>query len=250
MADNEQNVNKQNDLSVASNTYIQALDRYMYRSGKRRSPNAANFYIQTVDEFGTPYVYTIQGYKIVGVMLTVNPSSLSVNASKIVTRQQTMTGWTEFHWGEELDTITLTGSTAAFIWDGISSTMKSSIRPPLKQTSQELVDIYNEYQNIQDLGVIAPQGIGDQEGLAVTKRRDTPTYQEFRQLMQLMNANGVTFDIHGLVSERLYIQITYNYAQYRGYFESFDLTESAESPYRFTYNITFKSEKTMYSFMR
>lgn len=175
---------------------------------------------------------------------------MSVNAAKIIGRSQTMTGWIEDHWGEELDTITFQGSTAAFIWAGPQQEVPSNMRYPLTQSPEQIRDTFNKYADIQDLGTVRPVGLNQNSGLTVDMRRDTPSYDELRKLMQLMNANAATFDNFGLVKERLYIQISFDYATYRGYFEAFDLTENAETPYKFIYTITFKSEKTIYTFMR
>jgi len=252
MSNIERNNNLQKTLqsAAASSNYVQTLDSYLYDYGKRRSPSITKFYVQTVDDIGQPTIYTVNGVAIVGIVLSINPASISINASKIVNRTQTMSGWVEDHWGEELDTVTFQGSSAAFMWHGPNAEVPTNIQAPLKQTTSQTADTYKKYENIQDLGITSPQGIGQQSGLAVTQRRQTATYKEFKTLMQLMNGNGATFDINGLVLNRLFIQIQYDYACYRGYFESFDLTESADSPFKFTYTITFKSEKTVYTYLR
>ena len=170
-----------------------------------------------------------------------------------------MTGWVEEHWGEELDTITLQGSSAAFIWQGPYSVIPSSpitangqqYNVPVTESAEQIRQAFNQYNDIPDLGTWAPTGNGDTDGLTSTaRRRDTASYQEFKRIIQLMNANAAVFDIRGLVSNRFYIQISYDYAAYRGYFESIDITENAETPFKFIYTITFKSERTIYSFLR
>jgi hypothetical protein len=159
-----------------------------------------------------------------------------------------MTGFVEDHWGEELDTITFAGSTAAFIWDGPGAAVP--IQGPLTQTPDQIREINNKYMNIDNLGTVSPIGTGQHSGLTTENRRETTSYDEFRRLMQLMNANAATFDNFGLVKERLFLELSYAYASYRGYMESLDVVESADSPFRFNYTLTFKSEKTMYTFMR
>ena len=69
-----------------------------------------------------------------------------------------------------------------------------------------------------------------------------------------MNSTGVIFDQvlgrggQGFVHDRRFVRISYDYSAYIGYMESFDLTEDANNPFRFSYTITFKSEKTVYTF--
>lgn len=234
------------NTSVSDQNYAPSTKSLLYNS-QGGSPDKVKFIIQTVDINGNPFKYTINDCSIVGLVLMINPSSISVNLSKMVNRTQTMTGWVEDHWGEELDTITFQGSSAGFIWEGPLPYVRTPQGGP--QNTDEVQNVFNQYNNILDLGSTEPHGVGDNDGLTVKRRRDTVAYNEFRQLMQLMNANGATFDLRGMVQDRLYIQLSYDYASYMGYFESFDLTENAETPFRFIYTITFKSEKTNYSFL-
>jgi hypothetical protein len=176
----------------------------------------------------------------------------------MIGRTQSMTGWIEEHWGEELDTITLQGSSAGFIWGGPQAAMPVSpierdgkqYNTPVTQSAEQIRSVYNRYMDIQDLGTWSPVGPGDNSGLAVGNRRKTLAYEEFKHIIQLMNANAATFDVKGFVKDRLYIQLSYDYACYRGYFESIDMTESADTPFKFIYTITYKSERTVYSFLR
>jgi len=228
--------------------YVQSLDSYLFNS--YRTPPGVDkirFFIQTVDVDGNNIPYTYHGQTILGIVLFINPASISTNLAKLVTRTQTMTSWVEEHWGEELDTLTFTGSSAAFIWGGPASNLPAP--GPLQLSTEEIRDIFNNYMDIPDLGTNEPIGPGDNSGLTVKRRRDTLSYDEFRKLAFLMNGNGAEYDIYGLVRNRLFIQLAYDLSAFRGYFESMDITENADSPYRFTYTITFKSEKSVYNFL-
>jgi hypothetical protein len=238
--------------NVSDRHFVKYLDSYLYNShGVSKSVNRVRFFMQIVDSNDRPVSYSIDGQIFVGLVLLINPSSINANLSKIVNRTQTMTGWVEDHWGEELDTISIQGSSASFLWGGPN---KPSTNPkfgtPLTQTPQEIRDMYNKYMNIPDLGVSEPVQPGDHSGLTVKRRRETLSYDEFRGIMKMMNANAAKFDAYGLVRERLFIQLSYDYASYRGYFESIDVTEDSETPYKFIYTITFKAEKTIYSYLR
>ena len=108
--------------NASSTTYAQALDSYLYNGkGVSRPPDRVKFFIQTVDSTGKVLTYTVNGYTLIGLVLLINPTSASVNLSKMVNRTQTMTSWWEDHWGEELDTITFSGSSAGFLWEGAGS---------------------------------------------------------------------------------------------------------------------------------
>lgn len=234
--------------NASSPGYVNSLDSHLYNTYNiPKGPTKIKFFITTVDCSGANTAYKIRGRTFLGLVLLINPASLSVNMSKMISRSQTMTGWVEDHWGEELDTITFQGSSAAFLWAGPETQPPPG---PTNQTPQEIQNMYNQYMNIPRLGIDEPIGIGDRTGLAVKRRRETLSYDEFRKIVHLMNANAATFDPRGFVKDRLYIQLGYDYAAYRGYFESVDITEDAETPFKFIYTITFKAEKTIFSFVR
>jgi hypothetical protein len=69
------------------------------------------------------------------------------------------------------------------------------------------------------------------------------------RLLDLFRANGCLYDDQGFIKLRYWIVISYGYSSYRGYFESFDVTEDAKTPYRFIYNAVFKAEETVYNYV-
>jgi len=234
--------------NASSPGYVNSLDSYLYNTFNiSKGSSKVKFFMTTVDSEGRNTEYTIRGRTFLGLVLLINPTSLSVNMSKIINRSQTMTGWVEDHWGEELDTITFQGSSASFLWGGPPNQPSPG---PLKQTPQEIQNMYNEYMDIPALGINEPIGMGDHTGLTAKRRRETLPYDEFRRIVHLMNANAANFDTRGFVNKRKFIQLGYDYAAYRGYFESIDISEEAENPFKFIYTATFKAEKTIFSFLR
>jgi len=180
----------------------------------------------------------------------INPASISVNLAKIINRTQTMVAWVEDHWGEEIDTVTLNGSSAAFIIGGTSlRDLSGSMKRESVDKATAMGDFYS-YMGLNDYSVQTPaiKKLLQNEGLNVRDRRDTASYREMKKLVEIFSANGCIYDGSGFVSERKFIRITYDYSSYLGYFESFDLTEDSVTPFKFVYTITFKSEKTIYRF--
>lgn len=242
------NLEKFLNTTASSQHYVPDLDSYLYNARKiPKGYDKVRFYMQTVDKDGKAQTYTIQGRTFVGLVLLINPATMNANLAKIVSRTQTMSGWVEDHWGEELDTVTFSGSSASFLWGGPRPDFAQG---PLSDSPQEIRDTFNNYMNIPDLGSADPVGPGDHSGLTVKRRRDTLSYDEFRKITHLMNAQAAKFDIRGLVKERFFIELGYDYAMYRGYFESIDITEIADTPFKFNYIMTFKAEKTIYNFLR
>ena len=235
------------NTTASSQYYFPDLDSYQYNRGIPKGYDKIPFHIQTVDKDGTAKIFTSQGLTFVGLNLLINPATMNANLSKIINRTPTMTGWIEDHWGEELDTVTFAGSTAAFIWGGPRPDFAMG---SLSDSPQEIRDTFNNYLNIPNLAPADPVGPGDHSGLTVKRRRDVLSYDEFRRIMNIMNAQACTYDIRGFVKERFFIEMSYDYAAYRGYFESIDITEDSASPFKFNYIMTFKAEKTLYNFLR
>lgn len=220
------------------------------------------FFVEIVDSNGKlteiPFPQESSGGRIIGVKFMINPQSISVNMAKIVGRTQTMTGWLEEHWGEELDTITFSGSTAAFVTG--SSRLKDA-RRMAEKTNQNRAQVrgdFYSYLGLQHLSVpyqTSAQGsrarnIMDVEpGLTTVFRRQSLSYRELKKLNQILISNGCVFGDDGLVKDRMFIRLSYDYSSYVGYFESLDITEDATTPFKFMYTATFKAEKTIYSYL-
>lgn len=249
-----QNTERRASTDAAASDYYSAQESHLYTVHGLNRPEKLNFYIELVTGQGQVRPYYLQNTNtpIQGMILYINPNSVSINLSKIINRTQAMVGWIEDHWGEELDTITFQGSSAAFIFSTPVPGSDVGFQSSALQSPEQVREYFNKYQDLPDISKTAEPSLGTPifTGLTALKRRDTVAYQEFRKIIQIMDGNGATFDSWGFIKDRLFVQLSYDYASYRGYFESIDITEDAISPYRFTYTITFKSEKTIYSFVR
>jgi hypothetical protein len=195
----------------------------------------------------------------------INPLSLSNNLSKIVSRSPTMTGFVEEHWGEEIDTISFQGSTAAFITgnnstaisgtnggatgtSGISTSSPPANMSALKEEAKKFLNQTALY-SATGLANVSHMGIRDDSiGLTTSRRRNSVSYRLMKRIVDVMRLNGCVFDQFGLIARRYSIQLSYGGSAYRGFFESLDITEDASAPFRFTYIVTFKSEETAYSY--
>lgn len=198
---------------------------------------------------------------IYGVELMINPQSLSSNLSKVVNRTQTMTAFVEDHWGEELDTLSFQGYTAAFVVGGNdlysirnspsgSSPVKNFLKT--KGLSDPRISARSQLASYAGIPAYPGEGMGinDSEiGLTVSQRRNSVSYRQFKRFIDIIRINGCMYDTQGMVSKRYYIMLSYQTQAYRGFFESIDVTENATSPYRFQYTVTFKSEETLYSYV-
>lgn len=234
------------NTTASNQNYVPDLDSYLYNSRRiAKGFNRVPFHVRVVDKNQKPKIFSSQGKTFMGLTMLINPATMNANMAKIVGRSQTMTGWVEDHWGEELDTVTFSGSTASFLWGG---PRPDFAKGPLSDSPDAIRDVFSNYLNIPNLGSADPVGPGDHSGLTVKRRRDTLSYDEFRYIMQLMNSQAANYDVRGFVKERFFIELSYDIATYLGYFESIDITEAAASPFKFDYIMTFKAEKTIFSY--
>lgn len=248
-----------------SPNYTLTLSDYLSQTKGAISGGLMPFFIALVDTQGDIQSLSFKSLTnedekdnlVYAIRLTINPASCSVNMARIVNRTLTMTGWVEEHWGEELDTITFQGSTAAFVTGGKSlyGIRNNGGYREIQDNSRTLRRSFNESLGLVDLEPVIPE---NDIGLTTAYRRNSVAYQELKYILQVMHTNGARFgpmavgdqdaDTLGQISSRNYIMLAHDWASYLGYIESFDVTEDAANPFRFTYTITFKSEKTMYEY--
>jgi len=232
--------------------------RHDYK-GILRKNNQLPFFVEMVDNeerattIPVPWEKEIDedsnASQILGIKFIVNPSSISVNMSKIINRTQSMVGWIEEHWGDEIDTLTFTGSTAAFV-NGRTNLREISEKRAQNSTdkAQARLDFYQS-MGFNENSVVNEENssyLSTSPGLTTRYRRKSISYEQMRDLIKIFSANGCLFNQDGFVKDRKSIRLSYDYSSYIGYFESLDVVEDAYAPFRYTYTITFKAEKTKY----
>lgn len=199
-----------------------------------------NFYIEMVDEKLNPVNISIAGgeFNLRALRLGVNPRVLTVNSAKIVSRYQTLTRWVEEHWGDELDNISLQGTTLSFIL--FPQDVPGSQGGGLNVSTRQLTSPYQELQQI--IRIYQVNGLVYQDEKGDDGKNVVVEVEGFDGIVE-------TFNNHprlGMVKERFYIKLSYDYGIFIGYFESFDVIEEATAPYRLSYNINFKAEKVIW----
>lgn len=135
------------------------------------------------------------GYKLV---LYINPTSLSLKFQRTVERIQTKGGFVEQHWGDAPSNLTIEAATGGFM------------------------RLYSGMSN-----VTSPESFGG-------SRRETLAYDSYLDALALFHNNGSVYDSRGQVAIQGIISVTFDGGVYRGWFQSFSVTESADNPYRFS----------------
>jgi len=141
-----------------------------------------------------------EDYKLV---LHVPPQSLSVKYQKVINRIQTKGGFVEQHMGEGEIAIDLDMVTGTFmrLYTGVIS----NTSPTLNGAT----------------------------------RRDTLAYDSYLDMLALFQNNGSVFDINGNIALQGKIKIIFDGGVYLGWFTSFSVEESKDSPFKFTMSTSF-----------
>jgi hypothetical protein len=154
--------------------------------------------------------------------LHINPSSLSESMTKSKTVVMTVGGFVEFNWPEELDTLSATASTGAFIGPNTGLTAGSD----------------GTSSNNQGPSVAA----GD------PGRHATMAWERQEDLLDLFRGNGQIFNGNGVPILRGRIMIIYDRGIYMGHFTTFSVKETDEKAYSFDLDWEFKIEERVYLF--
>jgi hypothetical protein len=140
-----------------------------------------------------------------------NPESLSEKYTKSKSSTMTYGGFVEWHWPDELDTISCTASTGAFMH----------------------------------------RTLGLMWGPASTQpdtRHDTIAYQRMLQLIDIFKNNGMIYDDFGTPSIRGRVIMAFDRGVYYGHFSNFSVEETSEMSFHFGLSWDFKVERVVTHF--
>jgi hypothetical protein len=219
----------------------------LYPPYVRRVPDQLTMIVDLVDANIKPCAIEFQdGSKIDALSLTPTPESLDVNSAKIINRYNTMTRWVEEHWGDDLDSISFSGSTFSFnvMLNEYGQTGLTSVFRNYSESYEFFKLLVNYYRTN---GLLYQEANSYSSARDITGVTDTYDYTLVNRFLLQNPYFKVNHPMQGMIRERLYNRITFDYLTLIGYFESFDITESAESPFRFIYSILFKAEKTIWT---
>jgi hypothetical protein len=213
----------------------------------RRLPNETPMFLRMVDSDLQPCgIVMSSGWAVTTLKICPNADTVAINSAKVINRYQTMTRWIEDHWGDEIDVVNLSGSTFSFFGYGLSGRF-----PGLITESRRLTESYKWLRELSRLfqvdGFIA-QDSRVYEG-SVGSLRATGFVSSAVEQFLSDEDNRRFKDNHpreGLAKERLYMNLDFDYLSCFGYLDTFDIADSSTSPYRMTYTMVFKSEKTIY----
>lgn len=98
-------------------------------------------------------------YKLPDLAMNINPESLSSSYKQLIKRKRTLGGFLEEHWGEELDSLSLSGRSATFFGE-LGLTNKARRDTDAYREFQKLTSIYRNNGTLYDekTGTIVAQG--------------------------------------------------------------------------------------------
>lgn len=151
----------------------------------------------------------------------VNPGELGETYSKSKNVVMTVGGFVEFNWPEELDSLSASGSTGAFIGPGTGLTSGSD-----GTSSDHFVSL-----------------AGGDPG-----RHATMAWERQEDLLDLFRGNGQIFDGRGVPVLRGRIMVIFDRGIYMGHFTTFNVKETDEKAFSFELDWEFKVEERVYLF--
>jgi len=139
----------------------------------------------------------------VRLVLHCNPSSLKISKQRQVSRMQTLAGFVEQHWGDATQEVSADGTTGGFVrlYTGVTSATSFALNGG--------------------------------------SRRETVAYDKYLDLLALFHSNAAIFDAFGNIAVQGILKLTFDEGIYLGWLQNFSVSESAETPYRFTYSFSF-----------
>jgi|SRR6185436_1056709 len=167
------------------------------------------------------------------IRMYVNPNSISYNHKKLINKDRTKGGYTLQYWGEELDTINISGTTGAAGIEGINVLYEiyraeqyafdgSALTLSANNTSTSLSSTFSNVG--QSIGGSVGGVIGNVIGSVLG--------------IDPINSNLAVQNIPSLAQLAFTVEMYYNGWVYRGYFDNMTINEKADN-FLMEYQITF-----------
>lgn len=167
------------------------------------------------------------------VSMYINPQSINYNYKKLITSERTKGGYSVQYWGEELTTLSLRGHTGSSGVNGLN------VLYEIYRAEQYLFDpialMMAANSSIAGLNSAVDAALGNLGGLSGAISQGTAGVLTLDPASQTILPRHVP----SLASMALGIELYWSGWVFRGYFNSFTVTESAERLGLFDYDIQF-----------
>ena len=195
------------ERAVATNDLIRrAPESQVFRVDKFPPPNRSRKDITGAKPAVLPFTIAIpdRDGSVVEFIMLVNPDTINHSKTSSVSQAYTRDGYVPQVWGQNLDTLSSTGSTAVFMSDdGLTVRDRKSTFAYLNFGA-----LLTAYKN---------------NGYRLLDQTKIGELQKITRVIQMIRG----------------IEIFYDGAIHMGHFNNFTMDDNAENPYRFTYNFEF-----------
>ena len=178
--------------------------------------------------------------KIDKIILKINPQNIGFTKSKVIQKVQTSAPdrFIVFDWGHELTIVNIEGVTGNLLPDSITKGVLDPVSSALERVTgavgeQNSLSGNQGWQNLQKGGSQLNSIFNDVAfgTMTYTELLElSPKYKTFRKLEKIYDDSDADDDI---------ITLELGNTIYRGFFEQFNFSISADSPWNWTYNIVF-----------
>jgi hypothetical protein len=151
------------------------------------------------------------------LMLQVNPTSLKLSYSKTIQRITTRGGWVEQHFGDKPVSLSIDTSTGGFVHVIYGLITNTDTKPASTNPTST---------NPASTNVVLNNPTGP------ITRRDTLSYDSYLNFLALFKNNGAIYGSDGLIAIQSIIEVSFDGHKWYGWFQSFNVEETAESPHR------------------
>lgn len=172
--------------------------------------------------------------------LHVNPKNIEFSYEKQTEISPTLHGWVEYYWGDNPTTISLEVASGAFIrpYTGLSG-----VTGPVAIPTYDGAGFVSSPSSEEDEVLVTanrPTSMGQNIG---GTRRDTITYDKYLDLLALFHNNGSVYDQTGRVILQGKIKMIFDGGVWFGWFQSFSVTDDAQTPYLFNVSLSMQVER-------
>lgn len=167
------------------------------------------------------------------INMYVNPQSINYNLKKLISKERTKGGYIVQYWGEDFTTLNIRGNTGSSGVEGLN--VLQEIYRAEQLTFDPLALTMAADNSITGLNDLIDGALGNLGGFS----QDILTATQGVMGLDPASQNFLPRNIPSLASLALGIELYYAGWVFRGFFESFSFTESAERVGFFEYDINF-----------
>ena len=167
------------------------------------------------------------------VFLDVNPKSFSINMSKALEQgAYTRAGFIPQFWGDELDTISVQGSSSAFTHTEKGLTRQEANSTTGYKNFMALLALYKSNgAKFHKYGTRGKSAGSEAKKLSQIKN-------DFKQDSRNINST-ISSSRRKVIDSRYLVELRYSDLQVYGTFDSFTYSDSVDSPFKFDYSFEF-----------